>query len=227
MASLDTAQQNYKTNVSNIPWNAQLAKNFKDSNTVNNATINANLPIFNNLVEQQARNFDGAASRRITARTKTDEALNLLKNIPLGLDTRISQIDIGGIQNKIKAVDEQIAAEKAKQSKSNELLEIRKEQSAALEKKYSANLHSSWLGLFRPLKDNTHVGLNVASVAFGILALISIAWLSYSYATAPVNATAAATAGGVLNAVRNASYEARNMFSNLTGGFRKVKSSHK
>lgn len=229
MASLDTAQRNYKTNVSNIPWNAQLAKNFKDSNTVNNVTVNTNLPIFNNLVEQQARNFDGAAGRRMAARTKTDEALNLLKNIPLGLDTRISQIDIGGIQNKIKAVDEQIAAEKAKQSKSNELLEIRKEQSAALDKKYSANLHSSWLGLFRPLKDNTHVGLNVASVAFGILALISIAWLGYSYAIAPVagGAGAAATAGGVLDAVRNAGTEARNMFSNLTGGFRKVKSSYK
>lgn len=222
MATLDAAQKNYDANLKNIPWDMQFAKVLKDSNTQSNALVNSNLPIFNNLVEQEARNVNGTANQRQAARNRTDAGINDLKRIPLNIDDRIARIDIGGIQNKIKSVEEQIASERAKQSKSNELLEIRKEQSAALEKKYSSNLHSSWLGLWRPLKDDTHVGLNVASFAFGLLALIAIAYLTYSYISAPASSGGSITTN-VIPAIQTT---ARNLLSNLSGGFRKVKSSH-
>lgn len=228
MISLETAQRNYDANMKSIPWNADIAKNFRTSNNSVNGTINANLPIYMNLVEQQARNVNGAAAQRSNARSAVDGAINALKGIPLGIDTRIAQIDIGGIQNKIKVVEDAIAAEKSKQKKSEELLEIRKEQTTALEKKYSANLHSSWLGLWRPLKDNTHVGLNVASAMFGLLGLLTIAYLAYTQFVAPVGG-ASEIASNLVGSSSNLSgfvqEGAKNLMANFRGGFRFLKNS--
>jgi hypothetical protein len=224
MTSLEAAQRNYSENIKNIPWNNDIARNFDSASQSSNNRINSQLPIFMNNVEQQARNVTGAAAQRNAARSAVDGAINALKNVPLGIDSRIGMIDIGGIQTKINGVEQQIAAEKAKQSKSNELLELRKEQTAVLEKKYSANLHSSWLGLWRPLKDNTHVGLNVASVMFGILALLAIGYLGYMYYTSA--APAAAPAGGNAGIAGLINAGAKNFMQNLTGGFRKVKLTH-
>ncbi len=213
MTSLEAATKNYDTNIKSIPWNSSIAKNFLDSNTSINRTINNNLPIYSNLVEQQARNVTGAAAQRTKARSTVDMAINQLKDIPNTIDARISQIDIGGIQNKIKVVEESIAEERKKQGKATELLEIRKEQSASLEKKYSANYHSSWLGLWRPLKDSTHVGLNVASAMFGLLGLLTVGYLGYIFYS--TRAT-----GGAVETLRNSS---NNLIAGLVGGFRKVK----
>lgn len=225
MTSLEAAQRNYSENIKNIPWDNNIARNFDSARQSTNNRINSQLPIFMNNVEQQARNVTGAVNQRNAARSAVDGAINALKNIPLQIDSRISMIDIGGIQTKINGVEQQIAAERAKQSKSNELLELRKEQTAVLEKKYSANLHSSWLGLWRPLKDNTHVGLNVASVMFGLLALLAIGYLGYLYysGSAPAAATSSGGDAGIASMI-NAG--AKNIMRNLTGGFRKVKHAH-
>ena len=126
MTSLETAQRNYDTNIKNIPWSSQVSKNFAASNSAINGTINAKLPIYVNNVEQQARNVSGIAAQRSNARTAVDMAVNQLKDIPNKIDERIAQIDIGGVQNKIKVVEDQIAEEKGKQGKAQELLEIRK-----------------------------------------------------------------------------------------------------
>jgi hypothetical protein len=217
MTSLEAAYKNYDENLKNIPWNKPTAQNFQASNTAHNGTINSNLPIYVNLVEQQARNVSGAAGRRNDARSKTDLGINKLKEIPNAIDMRIAKIDIGGIQNKIRVVEEQIEKEKGKQQKANELLEIRKEQSQALVKKYSANLHSSWLGLWRPLKEDTHVGLNVASAMFGLLAILAIGYLVYKFIVTPATSQGGAAAAVAL---RN---NANNVLSTFSGGFRKLK----
>lgn len=232
MTSLESAQKNYEANLKSIPWDSAIAKNFRDSNTSTNSTINANLPIFVNLVEQAARKVSGAEAQRSRARNATDMAMNNLKNIPNSIDTRIAQIDVGGIQNKIRAVEDQIAAETSKQRKSDELLELRKEQTAVLEKKYGANLHSSWLGLWRPLKETSHVALNVASAMFGVLALLTIGYLAYFNIALPKyssSAGAGANVGGegIANSINSLGNlfqaGAKNLMSNLNGGFRKVR----
>jgi hypothetical protein len=170
-------------------------------------------------VEQEARGVSGAALQRSAARSAVDSSINSLKDLPNQIDERIAKIDIGGIQNQLRVVEDRIRDEKGKQKQSNTLLEIRKEQSAALIKKYSANLHSSWLGLWRPLQENTHVGLNVASAFFGLLAAALLGYLVYTTYISP-----AASGGG--NSIQTNVRNAGNAFvSGLIGGFRKVKHS--
>jgi hypothetical protein len=54
---------------------------------------------------------------------------------------------------------------------------IRKEQADALSNKRLGNLHSSWVGLWRPLADESRTGLLVASIAFALIAIVSIIYL--------------------------------------------------
>jgi hypothetical protein len=218
MTSFEAADKNYQENIKKIPWNADVAKNFSASNKSLNATIDSRLPNFVNMVEQEARGVSGAALQRSAARSAVDSSINSLKNLPNTIDERIAKIDIGGIQNQLRIVEDRIRDEKGKQKQSSTLLEIRKEQTAALIKKYSSNLHSSWLGLWRPLQENTHVGLNVASAFFGILAAALIGYLVYTSYISP----AAGTGGG--NSIQTNVRNAGNAFmSGLIGGFRKVK----
>lgn len=197
-------------------WNPNVGIHLTNLNKAQNNILNTNLPIYMNLVEQQARNVANAQSERNNARAKIDLAINELKSIPNTLDGIINQYDVGDIHNKINVIDEQIAAEKSKQAKSNELLALRKEQSEALIKKYSSNYHSSWLGLWRPLKENTHIGLNVTSVVLGILATAFLGYFVYIYFSSR------AAGGGLQTSVRNAK---NTLMTGLVGGFQKVKRS--
>ncbi len=54
---------------------------------------------------------------------------------------------------------------------------IRSEQVASLENRYTAGYYSSWMGLTRPLKEESHVGLLVAAGAFVILGLLAIYYM--------------------------------------------------
>jgi hypothetical protein len=212
MTTLEVAQRNYTENIRRIPWTTELAKQYESLNSVNNANFDNSLRVYTSNVEQEVRGVNGVKAQRETAKRNVDTATAALKNIPNAIDGLIAQMDISTIQNKIQVVEEQIKAEREKQNKSQEILAIRKEQSAVLEQKYSANNHSSWLGLWRPLKDNTHVGLNVASVVFGLLALLTIGYMIYGRVVAP--------AVGGAESVAAAS---NNLFTTLTGGFRKGK----
>jgi len=200
-----------------VPWTQETTKIYTDARNGQNQIINTNLPIVSNLVEQEARNVSGAAKQRREARSAVDLAINSLKELPNRIDTILGSIDTGGIENAIKDTESRIADEKSKQSKSEELLAIRKEQSETLAKKYSANYHSSWLGLWRPLKENTHVGLNVASVAFGLIAAVFISLFAYNYFKSP------AATGGAADLTTNVRNAGNVFAAGLIGGFRKVK----
>jgi hypothetical protein len=54
---------------------------------------------------------------------------------------------------------------------------IRQEQVKSLENRNEANFHSSWMGLLRPLKEESRVGLGVAAAAFAIVALLAAFYL--------------------------------------------------
>jgi hypothetical protein len=217
MSSLEAAQRNYEENLKRIPWNAADEKSSQEQFNRMNAQVNTNLPNYVNLTESEIRGMDGVAARRRVARSAVDNGLNALNALNANIGGRVNNFDIGGIQNRIRVVEDQLKSERGKQKKSSEILAIRREQSESLEKKYNANLHSSWLGLWRPLKDSTHVGLNVASTMFGLLALLTIGVMVYARIVAP----AAATAGGA--SASSSSSSSSNLLRGLMGGFRKAR----
>jgi multidrug efflux pump subunit AcrB len=72
-------------------------------------------------------------------------------------------------KNDIAATKEAVATIQAELEKERTLNEIRKEQAESLAKKGAGNYHSTWMGLYRPLKEESRTGLAVAAVAFFLI----------------------------------------------------------
>ncbi len=74
---------------------------------------------------------------------------------------------------------EALEALRQKVETERELNKVRQEQVAALEARDEANYHTSWMGLTRPLKEESRTGLLVAAGFFVVLALCCISYISY------------------------------------------------
>jgi hypothetical protein len=64
------------------------------------------------------------------------------------------------------------------------LAAIRKQQADELEKRNVGNFHTSWMGLLRPMKSESQVGLIIAAVGFFVLAILGF---YYAYVTGLFN----------------------------------------
>jgi hypothetical protein len=179
--SLEVAQRNFDTNMKKIPWTPQLKQQYKINAQSAQKNYRTNLPISQKLVEQIVRNVGGADGRRIESRAVVSQSINTVNEMNMYMGRFINQTDIDGIQNKIRITEEALKEARVKEKSAKDLTEIRKEQAESLAQKYSSNLHSSYLGLWRPLKDDTHIGLNVASVMLGLIASSIVAYLVYQY----------------------------------------------
>ena len=100
-----------------------------------------------------------------TVRQKSSEVGNLIDTISSLSDALKNNVDDKRTQvtNMGKTV-----------SDAQVLFDIRKEQAAALETKYGSNLHTSWLGLWRPLSDQGRTALTICAIVFGLIALAVI-----------------------------------------------------
>ena len=55
-----------------------------------------------------------------------------------------------------------------------DVVDLRKEQAEELKTKYGANIHSSYLGLWRPLHPETHAILYTISIVLGLVSLVAL-----------------------------------------------------
>ena len=95
----------------------------------------------------------------------------LIDNPDMNPDTITA--NIARLQTEIDALKRGRAGEKT-------IMELRKEQVAALETKYASNLHTSWLGLWRPLSDQAQFGLGLFAFLFGAIAVGVLVHLGYT-----------------------------------------------
>lgn len=131
-------------------------------------------------------NVNGVANNDSTAMTKRTEAINA---------TNAALVEWGTIDRELKtklntALTEQTAFVATSETlrsqiqeidtelqKKRELEGIRKEQAESLHTKYAGNLHSSWLGLWTPLSDETRVAILVITLALFACAVAIVVFL--------------------------------------------------
>ena len=82
--------------------------------------------------------------------------------------------NLEGIKNEVKTLEKEV-------NENRRLVDIRKEQVAALQKKHLGNLHSSWMGLFRPMKSESRLGIAIISITMLILSILMIGFLYKHY----------------------------------------------
>jgi hypothetical protein len=100
--------------------------------------------------------------------TKNNALRNIIKGA--GNDSLLKNEDIQGLRENVKALRERVG-------KAKELEAVRQEQTRTLANRMEANLHSSWLGLLRPLREESRTGLVVAGVCFLLLMLAGLFFL--------------------------------------------------
>lgn len=74
--------------------------------------------------------------------------------------------------SRIKTLETQVTNTNKSVKEAEILSALRKEQADELRRKGDGSLHSSWMGLWRPLSEESRLGLLIATVFFGLAALI-------------------------------------------------------
>jgi hypothetical protein len=76
--------------------------------------------------------------------------------------------------SRVKTLETQVETNTKSVKEAETLAALRKEQADELRSKGEGNYHSSWMGLWRPLSEQSRLGLIIATVFFGLITLILI-----------------------------------------------------
>lgn len=232
MEELQLIQDKYTRNVNMLPWTPQLKA--QASTQVKNAEINieSSLNTGTSLVESVVKGVTGSQEQLDRSRVSVQQGITSVQNTATDTAGRIQKILIDPIQTQIETVKAQIALEKGKQSKADVVYKIRKEQTTALTNKYAANLHTSLLGLWRPLQDQTRAILATTAVVFGLLTVVIFVYFSYGAVVglaagrgggSGAGAGAARNIGSLTNYMNNIGQETNDAIRNFVGGVRSRK----
>lgn len=152
------------------------AVSFNDETT---SQFETSMKTLSDYVDMAANNMPSAKTAMEGAQTAIETAIhdmatknNALRNIIKGTgnDSILVNEDIQTLRENVKELKERVG-------KAKELEALRKEQTRSLTDRKEANLHSSWLGLLRPLREESRTGLVVAGVCFLLLMLAGFYYL--------------------------------------------------
>lgn len=157
-----------------MSWNS--ATEAQMDSDVQNAVsqCDINFPVIIDRTPAAVLDLNGASSQITTAKNAIEQSIEKIRFNTQRLTQNINSMaskteeDTRRLQERKSSVEElkkRVAEEKT-------LYELRLEQARSLKHKYDGNYHSSWLGLWRPLTDESRTGLLIASIVFGIIALL-------------------------------------------------------
>lgn len=129
------------------------------------------------------------------------------------------------VANSVKDMKERVYKIKNDLDKKTELAELRKEQASDVKQKNNANMHSSVLGLWRPLHIQTRGVLYTTSVVFILLSVAAIVFLGITQgsqifpAKSSTTTTSNAKGSGTNSNFQSSSmYDASNNNGRVAGG---------
>jgi hypothetical protein len=164
----------------------------------NNLSFLTNPATINNVVE----GTQDAAAGVNRAKQETTTAILTIRQNARNISTIVSKLKEESDKSRATLATKKAEASTLRETvtSAKTIHELRKEQAESLRAKYDGNYHSSWMGLWRPMSDESRMGLFVAAIAFGIIAVFSalyyfkdtlLSWLPASFGgSSAVTATA-------------------------------------
>ena len=145
---------------------------------------------------------------------------NQLKNIIQTIEQEHTTL-----ANSVKSMKERVHNIKKDLYKKTELAELRSEQASEVKQKNNANMHSSVLGLWRPLHIQTRGVLYTTSVVFILLSVVAIVFLGITQGSqifpaksSTTTTTTAKGSGTNSNFQSSSMYDASNNNGRVAGG---------
>ena len=138
-------------------------------------TVNMNLKLITDRTPAAALNLPNASSEINAAKTSVEANLSRLAQMTNEVDNATQKVTDVGKQSGNAYLNRkaQIDVLNKEKIQNKNLLEIRKEQAESLKQKYSSANHTSYLGLWRPLSDETRFLLLILSIILGLVAIVS------------------------------------------------------
>lgn len=121
----------------------------------------------------------GVSTEFVTRKMAMNDVVNWYKqqNARYSAFFSAMQEDTTNYDDQFNAKKVAVEALRKKVEEVKKLEGIRQEQVKSLEEREAANFHSSWMGLDRPLKEESRVGLAVAAGGFAVVALAAMVYL--------------------------------------------------
>jgi hypothetical protein len=186
----------------NKEWNFSVSSVLNNEVTRAQKTAEDNFSQIRSLAPATVLNVRDGQAKQTQAKIAVQGAIDLIKGKTKNVQSIVDTI----IQNRegtmMNINSRQAEIEQLKKDVENErtLAALRKEQADALKAKYVGNFHSSWFGLWRPLTEQSRVGLLITSILFGVVSLISIGFFIYLHRQGfPAFPTSYSTSSGVRN----------------------------
>jgi len=163
-----------------VLWNAEIKARIQSPVQTATKQIDDNLPVILNSTEGAVMGLPGYQNAIDRAKGDVGTGLETLQR---GVNevkelNRLAADQIESLRTKIERGKDEMRRLKLEEKESVEITALRKEQAAELKTKYASGLHTSWLGLWKPMQGESYTGLIVASVVFGLIALVSIGFLT-------------------------------------------------
>jgi hypothetical protein len=176
-------------------WNDEVARVFSSTVQTAKDSFNTNKDIPVSQAPSKVLNISGAEAAITQAKSRMEMSVQTIRSIAnniANINSRISSRS-SDINSEIAAAKRALVEQTTNVENAQTIADLRSEQSAALRNKYASNLHTSWLGLWRPLAAETRTGLGVAAAAFGVLALLTIVYLVASVVSTATRGGASTT----------------------------------
>jgi hypothetical protein len=156
----------------------RLVKDHETERTRITDTVNMNLRTIIDRTPAAVLNLSGAATDVANAKRTVETGLSRIIQMTNEIDKATEQVAAKGKATgaEYNTKKKEITALKTETEKNKELLEIRKAQAESLKTKYVSGFHSSYLGLWRPLADETRTALFVMSIVLSLIAIVSLVY---------------------------------------------------
>jgi hypothetical protein len=158
-------------------WDASSEQQYRNELSRITGQFNSNKTSLLNRAPAVVLGIQDAQNAVASSKAEIESGISLLKTRDNELKSKLQFMLRENEQAayRIKTLETQVATTNVIVKEAKTLVELRKEQSDELRRKGEGNFHSSWMGLWRPLSEQSRLGLIIATVFFGLVALILFA----------------------------------------------------
>ena len=190
-----------------MPWDSATEQKIRnDMGTLRNQFLTGWSRINQLVYAASVESDNNSPSRQEIATTKAQmelipgQAQLLVNKVTDTINTIVK--DTEEVSERVNSHKKEIDTLKEEVAKTETLAGVRKEQAEALKKRYEGNYHSSWLGLWRPLHEDTRTGLIVAAMMFLLVAIVSVVFLFRDSLLPATKSTVGGFIGGFVGLAR-------------------------
>lgn len=158
-------------------WDASSDQQYRNELSRITGQFNTNKTTLQNRAPAVVLGIQDAQNAVASAKSEIESGISSLQTRDNELKSKLQSMvrDNEQSTSRIKTLETQVATTTETVKEAETLAALRKEQAAELRRRGEGNLHSSWMGLWRPLSEQSRLGLIIATVFFGTVILILIA----------------------------------------------------